>query len=275
LALTRIHHVAAIVADADEALKFWRDALGLVVSRDEVIQDQGVRGILMPMGNCEIELIQPIRDDTGVAKYLADRGEGLHHICFESTDVASDLLDAKARGMEMIDETPRPGLAGMIGFVHPRSNHGVLIEFAQPPAGEAAGSAPASDFAPQRLHHAVCAVRDRVEAGDTLIRNFGLADGGQNRFEEVGLENWFLDLGDTQLELVTPLTDNERDPLVRRLQQGEGMFMLALSVRSVSAAVDRLRAAGVKCTDPIAEAPATYLSPKHTHGVRIALDQAV
>ena len=89
------------------------------------------------------------------------------------------------------------------------------------------------------------------------------------------MENWFLDLGDTQLELVTPLTDNERDPLVRRLQQGEGMFMLALSVRSVAAAVERLRAAGVTCTDPAGESPGTYLSPKQTHGVRIALDQAI
>ncbi len=275
MVLTRIHHVAAIVTDADEALKFWHETLGLPVSRDEVIEDQGVRGVLLPMANCEIELVQPVRDDTGVARFLAEKGEGLHHVCFEATDVAADLLAAKAQGQQMIDETPRPGWAGMIGFVHPRSNHGILIEFAQPPAGEAPRAPANADYAPQRLHHAVCAVEDRDVAGRTLVDHFGLTDGGQNSFEQVGLENWFLDLGDTQLELVTPLTDNERDPLVRRLRRGEGMFMLALSVRNVAAAVTRLRDAGVTCTDPSGEDPVSYLSPKQAHGVRIALDQAL
>lgn len=130
--LNKIHHVGVVVKSADEALKFYRDALGLPVTADKVIEDQGVRGILLQIGNSEIELLEPTRDDTGVARFLATRGEGMHHICFESDDVDAELEAARAKGIELIDQKPRLGLAGMICFLHPKSNHGVLVEFATP-----------------------------------------------------------------------------------------------------------------------------------------------
>lgn len=133
--LKKIHHVGVVVKSADEAMKFYRDALGLTVTADRVIEDQGVRGVLLEIGNSEIELLEPTRDDTGVARYLESRGEGMHHICFESDDVHKELEDAKAKGIEVIDQQPREGLAGMICFLHPKSNHGVLVEFATPIAG--------------------------------------------------------------------------------------------------------------------------------------------
>ena len=130
--LTKIHHVGVVVKSADEALKFYRDALGLAVTADRVIEDQGVRGVLLEIGNSEIELLEPTRDDTGVAKFLASRGQGMHHICFESDDVDAELEGARQKGIELIDQKPRPGLAGMICFLHPKANHGVLVEFATP-----------------------------------------------------------------------------------------------------------------------------------------------
>jgi len=130
--LKKIHHVGVVVNSADEALKFYRDALGLDVTADRVIEDQGVRGVLLQIGNSEIELLEPTRDDTGVAKFLATKGEGMHHICFESDDVDAELEGAKAKGIEVIDQKPRLGLAGMICFLHPKANHGVLVEFATP-----------------------------------------------------------------------------------------------------------------------------------------------
>jgi len=133
--LTKVHHVGIVVHSADEALKFYRDALGLPVTADQVIEDQGVRGILLQIGGSEIELLEPTRNDTGVARFLESRGEGMHHICFESDDVDKELEAARAKGIELIDEKPRPGLAGMVCFLHPKSNHGVLIEFATPIAG--------------------------------------------------------------------------------------------------------------------------------------------
>jgi methylmalonyl-CoA epimerase len=133
--LNKIHHVGVVVKSADEAMKFYRDALGLPVTEDRVIEDQGVRGVLLQIGGSEIELLEPTRDDTGIARFLATRGEGMHHICFESDDVDKELDTARARGIQLIDEKPRPGLAGMICFLHPKSNHGVLVEFATPIAG--------------------------------------------------------------------------------------------------------------------------------------------
>jgi len=130
--LKKIHHVGVVVRSADDALEFYRDALGLVVTADRVIEDQGVRGVLLQIGGSEIELLEPTRDDTGVARFLATRGEGMHHICFESDDVDAELEAARAKGIELIDQKPREGLAGMICFLHPKSNHGVLVEFATP-----------------------------------------------------------------------------------------------------------------------------------------------
>jgi len=133
--LKKIHHVGVVVRSADEALMFYRDALGLAVTADRVIEDQGVRGVLLQVGGSEIELLEPTRDDTGVARFLATRGEGMHHICFESDDVDAELEGARAKGLELIDQKPREGLAGMICFLHPKSNHGVLVEFATPLPG--------------------------------------------------------------------------------------------------------------------------------------------
>ena len=133
--ITRIHHVGLVVQDADEALKFWRDVIGLEVTDDRVIDDQGVRGVLLKIGNSEVELLEPTREDTGVARFLETRGEGMHHLCFESDDVAKELEKAASKGIELIDQSPRLGLAGMIGFLHPKSNHGVLVEFATPIEG--------------------------------------------------------------------------------------------------------------------------------------------
>ena len=130
--LTKIHHVGVVVQSADEAMKFYRDALGLKVTADRVIEDQGVRGVLLEIGGSEIELLEPTRSDTGVAKFLETRGEGMHHICFESDDVDAELEGARQKGIQLIDEKPRLGLAGMICFLHPKANHGVLIEYAQP-----------------------------------------------------------------------------------------------------------------------------------------------
>ncbi len=130
--LTKIHHVGVVVHSADDALKFYRDALGLPITADRVIEDQGVRGVLLQIGGSEIELLEPTRDDTGVAKFLASRGEGMHHICFESDDVDAELEAAREKGIALIDQKPRPGLAGMICFLHPKANHGVLVELATP-----------------------------------------------------------------------------------------------------------------------------------------------
>ena len=130
--LKRIHHVGIVVPNLEQGLKFWRDTLGLEFIKSATIEDQGVKAALLDAGGSEIELLEPINPDGGVGKFLARRGGGLHHLCFESDAVDHDLDEARARGIQLIDQKPRKGLAGMICFLHPKATRGVLVEYAQP-----------------------------------------------------------------------------------------------------------------------------------------------
>jgi methylmalonyl-CoA/ethylmalonyl-CoA epimerase len=130
--LKKIHHVGIVVSDLEKAMKFWRDLLGLAVVKTAVVQDQGVRAALLKVGESEIELLEPLVPENGVGKFLARRGGGLHHVCFQTEDVVAELSRAKAKGIQLIDQQPRPGLAGMICFLHPKATRGVLVEYAQP-----------------------------------------------------------------------------------------------------------------------------------------------
>ena len=87
--IDRVHHVGVVVRSVDAALGFYRDVMGLEVAADQVLEEQGVRGVLLSVGENEIELLEPVRDDTGVARYLESRGETLHHICFRTDDIAA------------------------------------------------------------------------------------------------------------------------------------------------------------------------------------------
>lgn len=168
--LTKIHHIGLVVQDLESAYGFWRDAVGLEVHKEATVPDQGVKAALLPCGETEIELLEPIDPDGGVAKFLAKRGEGLHHLCFEADNVAQELRGAKAKGLRMLDEKPRPGLAGMIGFLHPKASCGVLVEFAQPPAATAAPAGLQVIF-----DHLAIVVDDAAAAAETFQRNFQLS----------------------------------------------------------------------------------------------------
>ncbi len=130
--LKKIHHVGVVVPNLDEAMTLWRDTLGLHLTKSMVVQDQGVKAALLQAGETEIELLEPINPENGVGKFLAKRGGGLHHVCFETEDVEKELEGAKRKGIQLIDQKPRPGLAGMICFLHPKAARGVLVEYAQP-----------------------------------------------------------------------------------------------------------------------------------------------
>jgi len=129
---TKIEHLGVAVASLDEALGFWRDGLGLELEEVEVVEDQGVRVAMLPVGESRIELLEATGADTPVGKFLAKRGGGLHHLCVEVEDVAAKLKELKARGVRLIDEQPRRGAGGaLVAFVHPASTGGVLIELVE------------------------------------------------------------------------------------------------------------------------------------------------
>ena len=123
-----INHVAIVVKDAAETLRFYQETFGVPDADIEEIADQGVLASLVVVGGTNLELIQPVSPDTGVARFLESRGEALHHICFEVENLQGALDSIKSSGARLIDESPREGLAGMIAFIHPKSTRGVLVE---------------------------------------------------------------------------------------------------------------------------------------------------
>jgi methylmalonyl-CoA/ethylmalonyl-CoA epimerase len=136
----RVHHVALIVRAMDAALAFYRDTLGLAPGPVVPIPSDRVKIAFLPVGEVKIELVEPTDDSTGVARFLASRGEGFHHVCFEVPDVSAALTRLGLDGVELIDTAPRPGAEGPVAFLHPRSCHGVLVELIEAPGGPAWGS---------------------------------------------------------------------------------------------------------------------------------------
>jgi methylmalonyl-CoA epimerase len=131
--LSAIDHVGVAVEDIDAALVIYRDSLKLPVVHRETVTEQGVEAALLDVGGAHIELLAPLGPDTGVGRFLARRGPGLHHVAYRVDDV-QETLDALAQaGMRLIDEHPRTGIRGSrVAFVHPASVGGVLTEIVQP-----------------------------------------------------------------------------------------------------------------------------------------------
>ncbi|HEY7025225.1 MAG TPA: methylmalonyl-CoA epimerase [Candidatus Limnocylindrales bacterium] len=134
---SKIHHVAVVVRDLDAALNVYRDQLRLPLDVLLPIADDGVRIAFLPVGESNIELVEPTDPGTGVARFLESRGEGFHHVCLEVDDVAAELDRLAANGLELIDRVPRRGAEGPVAFIHPRSCHGVLVELIEAPGGPA------------------------------------------------------------------------------------------------------------------------------------------
>ncbi|MGK2849851.1 MAG: methylmalonyl-CoA epimerase [Candidatus Limnocylindrales bacterium] len=133
--LGKVHHVALIVADIETALGFWRDALHAPLETVMDIEHDRVRIAFLTAGESKIELVQPTDDTTGVARFLASKGEGFHHVCFEVDNLAETLVRLEIDGLELIDSAPRRGAEGPVAFIHPRSCHGVLVELIEAPGG--------------------------------------------------------------------------------------------------------------------------------------------
>ncbi|MGI6631931.1 MAG: methylmalonyl-CoA epimerase [Bacillota bacterium] len=130
--ITKINHIGIAVNDLDSALKVLKDTFGVEAEGIEEVESQKVRVGFVPLGDTRIELLQPTSDDSAVAKFLAARGEGMHHIALQADDAAAALKKAEEGGARLIDKEPRPGAHGtMVGFIHPKSTFSTLIEVVQ------------------------------------------------------------------------------------------------------------------------------------------------
>lgn len=240
--IDRIHHVGVVVRDADAALGFYRDVMGLEVSVDRVVQEQGVRGVLLGLGENEIELLEPVDDDTGVARFLESRGETLHHICFSTDDIRGELDRLRALNIELIDEEPREGLAGQVAFIHPSAIHGVLIELAQPPTDAQVSMEKGFDHLAVTVEHLEIA---------SLSWNNVVGLSVESEFTPPGRAMVIgkMPCGQSIIELLAPVG---YDPpmLIRLAEQGErAMSMIAIEVDDIDSEVARYRASGIEIAD--------------------------
>lgn len=123
-----LNHVCIAVNDIEATLEFYKSTFGTSDAEIEDIEDQAVRAALVRVGGSQLEFIQPTDPEGGVAKFIERKGEGVHHICFEVENLQGTLDKLGESDIRLIDKAPREGLSGMIGFIHPRSTGGVLIE---------------------------------------------------------------------------------------------------------------------------------------------------
>ncbi len=127
--ITRVNHIAVVVDDMQKSLAFWRDALGMEVHEMRDVPAEQSQVAFLPLPGSEVELVRPTTTDSGIAKYLAKRGPGMHHICLEVDDIAGMLGQLKARGVRLINEEARLAADGRkYAFVHPEATGGVLVE---------------------------------------------------------------------------------------------------------------------------------------------------
>lgn len=127
-----INHVAVVVEDMEKSLTFWRDALGIALHELGDVPAEKSQVAFLPLAGAEVELVMPTTDDSGIAKYLAKRGPGMHHLCLEVDDIEGMLQELKTKNIRLINEEPRIAADGKrYAFVHPESTGGVLVELYQ------------------------------------------------------------------------------------------------------------------------------------------------
>jgi len=248
--MRRIHHVGVVVRRLSDAYRFYRDELGLPQLKEKAIPDQGVRPALLAAGDTEIELLEPIDADSGIGRYLSKRGEGLHHMCFETPDVGGALVTLKDRGAALIDTAPRPGLAGQIAFLHPRACCGVLVELATPPAGEGPGHA-----SPLGLKRLVIGAHDVTQTAGRFQALFGFSEMAMN-----GGPRTMLAVGKGAL-LVVPAAE---------VGGTEGMVALSLVAEDFFALTSALRRAGTPRLEGTGE---VTVEPAGSHGVHLHISR--
>ncbi len=126
--ITKINHVGIAVSDLDASLSFWQDALGLKLHHVEEVVRQKSKVAFFPAGESDVELVVATSEDATIAKFIADKGQGIHHLCLETDDIEGMLADLKAKGVRLINEEPLVEPGRKMAFVHPKSTNGVLLE---------------------------------------------------------------------------------------------------------------------------------------------------
>jgi len=129
----RIDHIAVAVSSIEESIGLYKESFEMAEQHRETVEDQGVKAVLLEVGEGHIELIEPLTPDSGVARFIERNGEGMHHVAYQTDDIDAALDKVKAAGLRLIDEEPRVGIRGSrVAFLHPKATGGVLTELVEP-----------------------------------------------------------------------------------------------------------------------------------------------
>jgi len=269
-----IHHVAVVVRDIERALGFYRDVLGLPLGKRATVADQGVHAALLAAGRDEIELLEPTNPTGGVARFLEKKGEGIHHLCVETSDVAAALERVKAANLPVIDQAPRQGLAGTIAFLHPGACHGVLLELAQPAEAAHVHRAPGDGIGAVGIETFYLGTKDPKAAADAFAAHFDADVKGPDWDPQLLATRIIARVGASRITLLGA-ADLAGSPEVSRFLDGrnEGLLGICLAVADFDAAVGYLGQQGVpvEVRSAGAGAPLAKLAVEKTHGVGLFL----
>jgi methylmalonyl-CoA/ethylmalonyl-CoA epimerase len=247
--IRRIHHVGIVVKRLDEAARFYRETLGLPLLKEATLPEQGVRAALLAAGESEVELLEPLESTSGVGRFLARRGEGLHHLCLETPDIVHALDELKARNVALLDAVPRRGLAGDVAFLHPQACARVLVELATP------GVDSESPSAPLRLKRLVIGASDVGATVDVFQSLFGLSEVAMN-----GGPRTMLAVGRGAL-LVVPADE---------VGGTEGMVALSFVAEDLTALYAAFDRTGTRCLRGTGE---VTVDPTSSHGVHLHISR--
>lgn len=270
-----INHVAVVVRNADDALRFYHEVLGLPVGHRATVPDQGVHAVLLPVGDDEIELLEPTNPAGGVARFLEKKGEGIHHLCMETSDVVQALARIKTANLPVIDQAPRKGLAGTIAFLHPAACQGILVELAQPgeahhaPIAEASSGIRATGIATFFV-----GVKDLAASAEMLATNFDATLRGTETDARLSAGSIVATIGRSRLTLLDS-AQLAAPPEVSRFLGGrtEGLLGLCLAVADLGGALRHLEKKGIPL-DVLGKdrgAPLVKIPSDKTHGVGLYL----
>ena len=270
---TRINHIAVVVRNLEEALGFYHGALGLPLGKQATVVDQGVKAALLPVGHDEIELLEPTNPAGGVAKFLEKKGEGVHHLCVETRDIARAIEQAKGLNLQLIDQSPRKGLAGTIGFLHPAACQGILVEMAQPGEGEAHAAQGGNGVHAQQVVTILAAVKDRAAAAEAFVRNFAGRLLGESMDPCLGAQRSDVEVGGSRVTFFGGAELSASSAGGRILAgRGDGVFGICLRVGSPEAASQHLCEKGIAAESLRGDgASMAWIPAAQAHGVSIFL----